>query len=303
LLVLVVGCEDAAPTRLSQTGLYYHFDARTYARDLFTWRPRWPLWADGAEKERFLALPPGQVIDTSDPDRWVFPLGTKVWKHFSMDGRLVETRLLHKQREGEGGWFQMAYRWRDDDSDADAVPLGEKNTRGTAHDVPSQEDCAWCHDWEESAVIGLSALQLAQGPDGPLSTLIRGGRLSSPPPAEPQIPGDAPIQAALGYLHGNCGHCHYDRTRVPDNVRIFMNVRTTDRRPEDAPVYQAIGKRTRHVMPGDIDKALVPGDPDHSQLLARMIDRGEYVMPPVAVETIDEPAVAAVRAWILSLPR
>jgi hypothetical protein len=48
---------------------------------------------------------------------------------------------------------------------------------------------------------------------------------------------------------------------------------------------------------------VVPGDPDKSQLAARMVDRGEYVMPPVAVETVDEPALAAIRAWIASLPR
>lgn len=280
--------------RLSQAGL---------DEGLFTWTPRWQLWADGAEKERFFSLPPGKIIDASDPDRWRFPVGTKVWKHFSVGGRRIETRFLHKEREGEGGWFQMAYLWRDDESDADAVPLGEKNARGTTHDVPSQEHCAWCHDWEESAVIGLSALQLAQGANGPLARLAADGLLA-PAPApgdEPQIPGDAATQAALGYLHGNCGHCHYDRTRVPDNVRIFLNVRTTDRRPEDAPVYRAIGQRTRHVMPGDIDTALVPGDPDRSQIYARMIDRGEYVMPPIAVKTVDEPAVLAVRAWISSL--
>ena len=40
--------------------------------------PRYPLWSDGAEKQRYLSLPPGTQIDTSNMDDWKFPVGTRV---------------------------------------------------------------------------------------------------------------------------------------------------------------------------------------------------------------------------------
>lgn len=32
------------------------------------------------EKQRWISLPEGEVIDNSDPNEWIFPIGTKVWK-------------------------------------------------------------------------------------------------------------------------------------------------------------------------------------------------------------------------------
>ena len=44
------------------------------------WRflPRWQLWSDEAVKRRWIWLPPGSTIDTTNMDHWKFPVGTKV---------------------------------------------------------------------------------------------------------------------------------------------------------------------------------------------------------------------------------
>ncbi len=33
-------------------------------------------------------------------DDWVFPNGTKIWKSFTLNGQLIETRLIWKQDDG-----------------------------------------------------------------------------------------------------------------------------------------------------------------------------------------------------------
>src|SRR5262245_31719868 len=84
------------PARLSETGLYADITADAIANDVLPYRPAFELWSDGADKRRWLWIPPGDAIDTRDMDQWRFPTGTKVWKEFSRGGIRLETRLLSK---------------------------------------------------------------------------------------------------------------------------------------------------------------------------------------------------------------
>ena len=212
-VVSMEGLDFGGPLRLSETGLYSDFSARTLSSDVIRYTPRYPLWSDGAEKERFLLLPTGTQIDTSDMDNWVFPDGTKLWKEFSRDGKVIETRLLQKLHDGKDGWFEVAYLWNETHSEAIAVPDGQENALGTSHNVPSQEDCGKCHGNVRDVIIGVSAIQLSAADGrGALSDLSRRGLLSQPPAGEFEVPGHGIVQDALGYMHGNCGHCHNNRS-------------------------------------------------------------------------------------------
>ena len=74
---------DADPTPyLSQTGLYADIATKALASDLIDLTPRYPLWSDGAVKRRWLRLPPGTTIDTSDMDHWTLPVGAQLFKEF-----------------------------------------------------------------------------------------------------------------------------------------------------------------------------------------------------------------------------
>src|ERR1700722_12127427 len=84
------------PNALSCTGLYSDITTGTLARAVRAYAPAVPLWADGSTKERWIYLPPGQKIDTTDPSEWTFPVGTRVWKQFSRGGHRVETRFFEK---------------------------------------------------------------------------------------------------------------------------------------------------------------------------------------------------------------
>lgn len=299
----------AGPKRLSETGLYADLAARKLAPGVIPFTPRWELWSDGAGKGRWLLLPTGAKIDTAAMDEWVFPVGTKAWKELGVGGRAVETRLLEKVRAGEGSeaWWQVAYLWRADGSDADAVPDGAPSALGTDHDVPAQDDCDACHGNVRDVLIGVSALQLAApGMNGEPSLsrrLASEGRLTVAPSRDYAVPGAGDVQAALGYLHGNCAHCHNPRAFFAREVPLGLGVTTTSATPEDTAAYRsAIGQRARHLMPGGIATIVVPGAPEQSQLWLRMGHRADgWEMPPACTDKIDMDGMAAVRRWIAGL--
>lgn len=203
------------PERLSQTGLG--------EAGVRTFEPRFALWSDGATKRRWIALPPGTQVDASRPDAWRFPAGTRLWKEFSVDGRPVETR--HYVLGADGRWEGASYVW----SDADAVRAPARGQvltlpGGRRYEVPSRGDCVACHGGARSPVLGFAALQLGTA----VPALMRVGLLRHAPAAwareAPDFPAaDAAEHAARGYLHANCGHCHFDGG-VPVPLRLALDV-------------------------------------------------------------------------------
>lgn len=148
---------DVLPERLSQTGLYADIAAKQIAPGVLSFSPQYPLWSDGARKQRWIALPPGTSVDASDSDAWVFPVGTRLWKEFAFDRR-IETRFLELTA---AGWAFATYRWLDDESDAVlAAKLGERAVYrlpdGVAYDLPARSDCRACHEGNVSGVLGFS---------------------------------------------------------------------------------------------------------------------------------------------------
>lgn len=291
--------DDAAvgklPERLSLTGLYAPDTTALVAPDVHTFRPRFELWSDGASKRRFIRLPPQSQIDTRDMDSWQFPVGTKVWKEFSREGVRVETRLLQRLT---GGWVGLAYLWQPDGADAVAVPYGAIDALGTPHNVPASNECGACHGGRSSHVLGFSAVQLAQQtePDGlSLDELARLELISDVPAATPEVPGNELEQAALGYLHANCSHCHNKSRPKRDGARCFDPENDLDfllRADESASVSETSTYRTT----ADVIEA---GHPDDSTLLELVSQRSRFKqMPPLASEVVDDAAVNLLRRWI-----
>ncbi len=288
------------PQLLSASGLYDDVATKKLASGVREFVPRFALFSDGEEKKRFLALPPGATIDTTDMDVWKFPAGTKVWKEFWVEGRLIETRLLEKLPDDE--WWMMAYVWRADGSDADASLLGVAKAAGTNHDVPSQLDCRKCHAGGHSAVLGVSAIQLSNGGAGLLSKFVADGLLSAPPSGEFEVPGNDVERAAFGYLHANCGHCHNEHTGLHNQSPLRLALKTTDKLASDTGAMKSVGVVARHIVPPDINQLIVPGAPDESQLFVRMAFRESWAMPPLGTKIGDLEGTTAVYRWIKALP-
>jgi hypothetical protein len=269
------------PPLLSQTGLFE--DARIVA-----YEPAFALYSDGAQKKRWIQIPAGTRIDTSDLDDWIFPVGTKVWKEFSLHGQPLETRFLVKTSERE--WAGAAYMWSPGAHDAVLALDGANDIAGTEHDAPSASRCAGCHGGRRSYVLGFSAVQL-------------GGRyaemLTHAPTSPIAIPGNEVERATLGYLHTNCGHCHNQQRPAMSGPRCYDPQRSLDfwlpvsaHSARETPTYRSA-----------IPKYLVPGDPEHSRLLRLVSRRGILLhMPPLATEHVDADGVALLGRWISSMP-
>jgi hypothetical protein len=285
----------ALPERLSQTGLFVP-GTRTITAEVWSFRPRFELWSDGASKQRWIRLPPGTRIDSGDLDAWQFPVGTKVWKEFTRDGVRVETRLLERL---PGGWMGLAYVWQEDQLDATSMPYGAIDALGTGHDVPASNECPACHAGRASFVLGFSAIQLAAPPDAGalnLDELVRLDLVTNVPVATPRVPGNETEQAALGYLHANCSHCHNASRPRRGGARCFdpeSRVDFTLRASEGADVADTATYRTAS---GD---CFVKQHPSESKLIDLVGQRGRFrQMPPLATEVVDAAAVALLRRWI-----
>lgn len=294
---------EAAPDRLSETGLFADVATRSLAPGVRSFRPEFELWSDGATKQRWVLLPPGEIIDTRDMDDWRFPMGTKLWKEFRQGDRPVETRLLERVGPGEDEWLTLSYLWNDDESDARAAPQGAVDARGTQLDVPAASECAACHRGRRSRVLGFSALQLSGGAAEPddmdLAELEAAGLLSDPPDRVFTVPGNATERSALGYLHANCGHCHNDARPPAGESRCFdpesdldfwLRVDRLDR-PQRTPTYQSA-----------LGSAVEPGRPGESKLIELVSSRGMFrQMPPIATERVDDTGAQLLSDWIREL--
>ena len=290
------------PRRLSDTGLYANIATGELSPGVLAYTPQFPLWSDGAEKRRWILLPSGQQIDTSDMDEWRFPDGTKVWKEFSVAGVRVETRLLEKRGPTDADWRSLAYVWKADDQDALAAPLGEIDSHHTDHNVPAAGECLACHGGRRSFVLGFSAMQLAAGSAASeidLDALSQQGLLSRAPATLPVVPGNAVEVAALGYLHANCSHCHNQTRPAHSGARCFDPDNDIDFTLAVGQLDDAASTATYHTVVGDTAK---PGDPDGSRLYELVSSRGLFrQMPPLATEHVDTEAVANLRLWIEGL--
>lgn len=290
---------------LSGTGLYEDIGSKTVSSDALEYAPSFALWSDGASKRRWMILPEGAAIDTSDMDRWRFPIGTKLFKEFSRDGMLIETRLVERTGPGPEDYTMVAYLWREDGSDAEILPEGMNDVLGTTHDVPRQEDCMDCHGGEPGRVLGLSAMQLPV--DGDLLTLSRlaeTGRLTDEPSAGGYPPpGTSTLAPVLGYLHANCGTCHNEEGAAYEDTRLNLRLAVTESAPEETAIYRTtIGVGIESWRTSAYSTNVVPGAPDESALLARMRLTDDERMPPIASEIVDDSGVVLIRDWIAGLP-
>lgn len=281
------------PDRLSQTGIYTDMLTKALNPTLVAFVPEHVLWSDAAVKTRWYQIPTGAVIDASDMDRWRLPVGTKLFKEFVIDGKRLETRLIWRVADTgdrERDTLMGAFVWDDGETEAYFAKDGANDLRGTQHDAPAADTCWKCHVGEPGHALGLSALQIADLSSLPLSVQPAGAPIAAP-------------NAALGYLHANCGHCHNPEGSAWADSSMVLRVGIGE---HDAAVAQSVLTTVDVALTQWIDRGftyrIVPGDPDQSAVFYRMTQRTDFVqMPPIATELPDPMGIALVRAWIEAL--
>ena len=273
------------PTQLSQLDLS---QAVGYA-------PKWELWSNGLEKWRRIQLPTGARIDVSDPSGWLFPEGTLLLKDFAVrqaDGNLknVETRVLW--RHGEK-WTGAVYVWEDNQSDAvlsaglarDEVEVTSQSGHTFDHGIPSRADCITCHGASPQFVLGFGELQLNWWADGAdqlprlesLDLFVQS--LRSDP--DEIVSHDSEKTWVMGYLTGNCVHCHNGTKRFDLSHQVF----------DDQVV--GVADPTGAVL-------ITPGLAEESSIYTLL---SEGLMPPLGVQVPDSFSIARLKAWIDGLGR
>ncbi len=294
----------AVPKLLSQTG-WGDTSTKTVGPRLVEFTPQYALWSDGAEKRRWVELPEGCAIDSSDMDHWVLPVGTKLWKEFVVDGKRIETRIVVRFGPGPDDFTFAAYAWRDDESDAEHVPNGVLGARGTKHDVPATSFCKSCHGYLPERALGFSALQLSHVGDG--VTLAKlGATLTDPAPTGTMrafaAPGDATASAALGHLHANCGNCH-NESGIAFLTPFSLRLSVWNEAVEATPTWKtAVGVPVEKAVVAGVTHRIARGNAAASCITARMSIRGStQQMPPIASKVVDAAGLAKVQAWIDSL--
>ena len=153
----------APPALLRDTGLYADFttleiDPKSSLSPRSTRSGARRGRSDGGSRCRA-----GTAVDASDPDAWVFPVGTRR-KEFAFGGRPIETRML--ERLPGGAWRYAAYAWSADGREAALAPAtGQRGAfafgGGRSHTIPAVSDCKVCHELRRTPVLGFGLLQLS----------------------------------------------------------------------------------------------------------------------------------------------
>jgi len=308
-------CAEAGlpPETIECTGLYTNVQANEIAPGIRQYAPAIPLWADTADKMRWIYLPPGTTIDASDPNEWTFPVGTKFWKEFSRDGVRVETRMFQKVMSNY--WVRTTYAWKADLTTA-AISPGEDipwGTDGGVYHIPTPDECDQCHNGRNDHIMGFEQVDMGlTGATGLTLEQLVAEKLITPPPALTKLTvGDDGTGVAafpMEWLHINCGvSCHNDNsnstaygasqrlrldpTLLDGGSSVDFDTRTT-----------TIGVLANNPM-WNGDMRIDPGDPAQSLLVTLISNRGTdnpaaYQMPPIATLIVDTEDTQKVVAWI-----
>jgi len=299
---------DAFPRRLSETGLFASVAAQTPAPGVLPYSVNAPMWSDGAEGRRYVALPGLGPLGLKD-GRLTWPKDAVVAKTLTLEGRRVETQVLHYDGKA---WNAYAYLWNDRQDDADlveargrevVVDVGGKPRPWT---VASRSACLTCHNPWPGTVLSFNAAQLARRSDDggadPLQirALQHVGLLpeSYPQPAAPLVdPYDGTEKIdrrARSYLQVNCAHCH----RFGGGGAALIDLRY------DIPIGET---RTLNVRPtlGTFDLPdpyiVCGGDPGRSTLFYRVSKLGRGRMPHIGSEVVDVRGTEMLALWISDL--
>jgi uncharacterized repeat protein (TIGR03806 family) len=267
-----------------------------------------PLWSDGADKERYLALPNATKIDVNGDGDFQLPVGSVLVKHFKLNDKFVETRLF---MHGELGWQGFSYEWQDDQTDA-LLLRGSKDKVVDSVDwhYPSREQCLVCHTRAANFSLGVEAQQLNRNFIYPstgitanqLTTLEHIGLFNNALSSDQKTAklyslddNNASLDVrARSYLHSNCSGCHRPNGPTASNLDLrfataFANTHACNQSPGSGDVGI-----TNPVI-------IAPGEPERSVLLARMKLRDTNQMPPIGTHLVDAAAMQVVSDWIAGL--
>ena len=292
------------PTQLSQTGCFSASDPTQPTAGLIPYDVASPLWSDGADKRRWMALPDGATITVDGDGDFVFPVGSVMAKEFSLAGKRLETRLL--MHHADGSWGGYTYAWNDAQTDAALIDDAQTKTVGAqTWYFPSRADCLHCHTSVAQFTLGPELAQLNRDyvyastskRSNQLATLAHIGLIADPgdPSTLAALPDPAGAAAqgdrARSYLHANCAMCHQPGGPTPAGIDLRYTTGFADTHTcNAAPTQGDAGLSSTATI-------VTPGASGSSVLHARMVST-TYRMPPLATKVVDDDGAALIASWI-----
>ncbi len=311
---------SAVPSTLAQTGAFTNLTTLAPNAGIVPYEVNVPFWSDNAKKTRWFSVPNTNLtISFNRTNNWQFPTGTVWIKHFELEmtngvaasAKRLETRLLVKNSNGVYG---VTYRWGNSATNATLVPeegLDESfaindggNLRTQVWHYPSRSECLSCHTPQAGLALGFNTAQLNRDfdysgtNDNQIRALNHVGYFSSsvsnlhtlPAMAHATNSAVSPEYRVRSYLAANCAQCHQPGGPALGNW---------DARLENPLSASGIVNGTLVNNLGDTNnRVVVPNDPAHSVLLARISTNGSLRMPPFASSVIDTQSINLVKNWI-----
>jgi uncharacterized repeat protein (TIGR03806 family) len=326
---------DAPPRLLSETGCVDPANPRLPAPGLIPYAVSSPLWSDGAEKERYLALPDGERIRVKDcrarPEACAplvsggspqddghleLPVGAVLMKTFALGGRRIETRLLVRMTVHT--WKGYVYEWNEAGTDAQLMedvqggvkkPVSRGDGTPQIWHFPSPAQCLQCHTTAAGVSLGTTLAQMnfdLAYPSGvtsnQLDTWEHIGLFESPLPLPAERPPPLPSASSAG-------------AAVEARARAYLHVNCSNCHRPDGSFegidlrlgISLVGTKMCNVLPekGDLGvtgaRRLVPADPGLSLVSIRMHRLTDGRMPQIGTSVVDAAGVAAIDDWIREL--
>ncbi len=281
------------------------------------------LFSDYSYKQRWVYVPNQKKAEYQE--NWVFnfPTGSALIKtfYYPIDERnpelgknLLETRLLLKK---DKGWEAVSYAWNKEQNEAFKKIAGKTinvswtdfmgEERDVRYRVPNVNQCKECHDADDKiSPIGPKARNINKDfafKEGTFNQLTywMNRQIIDEYPLDLVSPVDWTDESkdindrVRSYLDVNCGHCH-SPTGNANSTGLYLHLNET--RNINLGVFKkpvATGRGS-----GGLKYSIVPGEPEESILLHRMISMDPGVMMPESGRALTHTeAVEMVRDWIL----
>ena len=312
---------DQPPKLLSEYGFFLNTKDQITVPGVLPYELITSLFSDYADKHRFVYVPKGKIAAYQKNSVFSFPVGSVLIKTFSYEPindqrserHLIETRLLIRK---DSGWDALTYVWDEEGQEA-SLALAGKTVKANyisndgrqldiRYRVPNKNQCKECHLENESIVpIGPKPRNLnrdynyLEGTMNQLEKWMSVKFIESYPEKINSVvdfmDSSEPINdRARAYLDINCGHCHAPEGSA-SNSGLYLDLLET--REKQLGVFKgpvATGRGS-----GGLDYSIVPGHPDESILLYRMIsDAPDIMMPESGRSVMHKEAVDIIYQWI-----
>ena len=317
---------DTFPNKLSEFNFFIDNSAQVPHDKVVPYELISTLFSDYSYKQRWVYVPTNQKATYyKESSVFDFPVGSALIKtfYYPIDERdpgqgmnLLETRLLLRK---ENGWEAVSYAWNDEQNEAfkkiagKTINVSWTNFLGEEEDVryrvPNVNQCKECHAADDKITpIGPKARNInkdfnyEEGEFNQLDYWMTKQIIDSYPlelvsPVDWSDESQNINDRVRSYLDVNCGHCH-SPTGNANSTGLYLHLDET--RDIHLGIYKkpvATGRGS-----GGLKYSIVPGKPEESILLHRMISLDPGVMMPESGRALSHhEAVEMVREWILLL--